>query len=102
MVKEDIISKKEEIKEAIIEPKNSQLSLEDLLKQEPLGKTKPLIEDKAQEIKQEEVENKLPLEDIVEKKELVTEVKPIIHEEKIPTKELDVTDDQFFDDFFED
>ncbi|MDD6224306.1 MAG: type IV secretory system conjugative DNA transfer family protein [bacterium] len=28
--------------------------------------------------------------------------KPIIHEENIQTKEIDITDDQFFDDFFED
>ena len=27
---------------------------------------------------------------------------PIIHEDKIPEKEIDVTDDQFFDDFFDD
>ena len=27
---------------------------------------------------------------------------PIIHQDKIPEKEIDVTDDQFFDDFFDD
>jgi len=27
---------------------------------------------------------------------------PIIHEDKVPPKEIDVTDDQFFDDFFDD
>ena len=103
IIKEEVLPKKEEIKEAIIEPKKEQLSLEDLLKQEPLGKTKPLVEEnKLEGIKSVEVENKVSLEEVIEKNEPVIEAKPIIHEEKIPPKELDVTDDQFFDDFFED
>jgi type IV secretory pathway, VirD4 component len=33
---------------------------------------------------------------------VVPKENPIIHEDKIPEKEIDVTDDQFFDDFFDD
>lgn len=98
------LNKKEEPKETISEVKDSQLSIEDLLKQEPLGKTKPIIE--------ESIEIEEEPKNIVDKPISETEVtndnykepknNPIIHEEKIPTKELDVTDDQFFDDFFED
>ena len=88
-IKED---KKEEIKEEVVSKKSPQLSIEDLLRQEPLGKTKPIIEGV--------IEDKIP--NIVEEKEIKVEEKPIIHEDKIPPKEIDVTDDQFFDDFFED
>ncbi len=45
-----------------------------------------------------------PIEEVVEPKEEVKTVddKKIIHEENIPVREISVTDDQFFDDFFDD
>ena len=107
-VEEMPLPKKEEIKEEVISNKSPQLSIEDLLKQEPLGKTKPIIEG----VVDEKIPNIVEEKEIVEKqetdnnvileKEVKVEEKPIIHEDRIPPKEIDVTDDQFFDDFFED
>jgi len=90
--KEVVDAKVEEVsKHKEEQAKNSMLTIDELLKQEPLGKVKDTEEDKENK---EEIPTKKEKE---EKKE-----KPVIHEEKIPAKEIDVTDDQFFDDFFDD
>ena len=107
-LEEKKLPKKEEIKEEVVSKKSPQLSIEDLLKQEPLGKTKPIvegiIEDKVSNIVEEKeiVEKQKPDNHVIDEKEVKSEEKPIIHEDRIPPKEIDVTDDQFFDDFFED
>ena len=107
-LEEKPLPKKEEIKEEVDPKKSPQLSIEDLLKQEPLGKTKPIIEgiveDKSPNIVEEKeiVEKQKPDNHVIDEKEVKVEEKPIIHEDRIPPKEIDVTDDQFFDDFFED
>lgn len=52
-----------------------------------------------------EQENNKSLEETKEILKPVTNEKPkdiIIHEDKIPKKEIDITDDAFFDDFFDD
>ena len=52
-----------------------------------------------------EQENNNSLENTIEITKPIIDDKPkdiVIHEDKIPKKEIDITDDAFFDDFFDD
>ena len=80
--------------------KPSVSSIEELInnKLEPTEKEikkEPEIPTIKEVIEKEEIEPKEEVEKVVTEK-------PIINNDKIPDKEIDVTDDQFFDDFFED
>ena len=79
-------------------------------KKEPVEvKETPVVKEVVEKPAEEVHEATLPVEEVVEKpveevKKPVVEkpAKPIIHEENIPEKKQDVSDDQFFDDFFDD
>lgn len=114
----DDIIKKIDAKIAEIEKEEQQS------KEQPKEHTEP-VGDKPSEIKEEKniepaVKEKLTIDDLLKsptmnqpkeaviedtkKEEMVpiNDVKPIIHEEKIQPKENNISDDQFFDDFFDD
>ncbi len=79
----------------IVEPLKSKpnLTIDDLLKSSSTKKEEPIRDAKIEEspvLEQEPIQ--------VEKQQ----EKPIIHEENIPSKESSISDDQFFDDFFDD
>lgn len=96
--KEPEKEEKIEIEEKVIDESNDEIK--PVVQEE---ETEPSIDDflgigSKDVVEEEKVE--VSGEPIIEKKQ--EETAPIIHEENISTKEIDVTDDQFFDDFFED
>ena len=108
-IKEEKISPKPVEKE-IEQPRHTQLSLDELLGHKTLEESKPISKNEEPnlevnikpEITKEPV-SVVEEDKIIETKPEVKPVeKPIIHEDNIPQKEIDVTDDQFFDDFFDD
>ena len=108
-IKEEKISPKPVEKE-IEQPRHTQLSLDELLGHKTLEESKPIPKNEEPnlevnikpEITKEPV-SVVEEDKIIETKPEVKPVeKPIIHEDNIPQKEIDVTDDQFFDDFFDD
>ena len=90
VVNSDIKPEVSEIPQSKVEPKvelksepPKAMSIDDLLQKSPVDDNKPVVDAKV-----EKVENET--------------VKPVIHEDKLPSKEVSVSDDQFFDDFFDD
>lgn len=101
---EELAKKENAAKEEIKEPIEEEVKVEE--KKEPEVQVVP---EPVKEVSSPVVETKVEkpsIDDFLgltpKKEPVIEEVKPIIHEDNIPTKELDVTDDQFFDDFFED
>lgn len=63
---------------------------------------KPSIDDYLQKMNQTTAHQAKPVPDVKPKPTEPTFSSKIVHEEKIPKREVDITDDQFFDDFFDD
>ena len=97
---DDLIKK---IDAKIAEIEEEEKRQQELEKKKPVEEIKPaVIEEEIPEIddKIPEVKEELPpIEEKIEERKI--EEKPIIHEDKIPPKD-DISDDQFFDDFFDD
>ena len=116
-IKEEIPTKDTKVSNANIEENRSNNQILDEIKStdinnqinvsEPFEKPKKTVDDfldSMNKLKEEKEINK-SLEDTKELTKQVVEDKPkdiIIHQDKIPKKEIDITDDAFFDDFFDD
>ena len=119
----DDIIKKIDAKIAEIEKEEQQKKQQNNITEEPKSTIEPKLEVKEEKVPDTTPKEKLTIDDLLkpssnqeiipkeenlkEDKKLeemvpVNEPKPIIHEEKIPPKEDNISDDQFFDDFFDD
>ena len=116
-IKEETPTKDIKVTDANIEENRSNNQISDEIKStdiknqinvsEPVEKPKKTVDDfldSMNKLKEEKEINK-SLEDTKELTKQIVEDKPkdiIIHQDKIPKKEIDITDDAFFDDFFDD